>query len=160
MPHCYTAIDSGQAPVMSSCEPANKTFSFHKIFGVSQLTKWLLPYQDTFCSKEVVTHQSSSNMYLKTNGFPFFQFFKTVLFHTTKIKCRGYFLARLCGIFIMLYNDLTLLCLICLHMERLGSLCAMNRNDQLNSVHILTPYICRMFCDLVTPGLDSWLHTE
>jgi len=39
MSHCYTAIDSGQAPVMSYCEPANKTFIFHKICGVSQLAK-------------------------------------------------------------------------------------------------------------------------
>jgi len=43
----------------------------------------------------------------------------------------------LCVIVIMLYNDLTLLCLICVHMEILRGLHAMNWNDQLNSVHIL-----------------------
>jgi hypothetical protein len=71
---------------MSYCEPANKTFSFHKICGVSQLAEWLLVYHDTFYSTEVDVHQSSDNMYLQTSGFPFFLFCKPVLFHSGKIK--------------------------------------------------------------------------
>jgi hypothetical protein len=82
-------------------------------------------------------------------GFHFSSFANQFYFVVPRLKCRGSFLARLCGIVIMLYNDLRLLCLICVHMERLGGLCAMIRNNQLNSVHILTPYIYRMFGDLM-----------
>ena len=77
-------------------------------------------------------------------------YLKVVVLRNVFCQGRRYFLARLCGIVIMLYNDLTVLCLICVHMERMGGLCAMNHNDQLNSVHILTPHMYRMFSDLMS----------
>ena len=52
--------------------------------------------------------------------FLFSSFANQFYFIVPRLKCKGYFLGHLCGIVIMLYNDCILLCLICVHMERLG----------------------------------------